>query len=97
MPPLGLLAVGGPLIDAGHDVRLIDAEIGPLPLHEIVSAAKSWSPDAVLIGHSGSTSAHPAIVEITRALKAALPIRSMRCTSRRTAGHRSIGKAPTAA
>ena len=25
MPPLGLLAVGGPLIDAGHTVKLIDA------------------------------------------------------------------------
>src|SRR5918994_763436 len=24
--PLGLLAVGGPLRDAGHDVRLLDAE-----------------------------------------------------------------------
>lgn len=73
MPPLGLLAVGGPLIDAGHDVRLIDADIGPLPIDEIVSAAVSWSPKAVLLGHSGSTSAHPVVVEITRALRQALP------------------------
>ena len=28
LPPLGLLAIGGPLIDAGHDVRLLDAEFG---------------------------------------------------------------------
>jgi len=23
LPPLGLLAIGGPLIDAGHDLRLV--------------------------------------------------------------------------
>jgi anaerobic magnesium-protoporphyrin IX monomethyl ester cyclase len=73
MPPLGLLAVGGPLIDAGHQLRLVDAEIGPLSTRQIVAAATSWAPDAVLVGHSGSTSAHPVIVEIARALKAALP------------------------
>lgn len=28
LPPLGLLAIGGPLIDDGHQVRLIDAEFG---------------------------------------------------------------------
>ena len=32
LPPLGLLALGGPLIDAGHEVRLVDAEFGPMPL-----------------------------------------------------------------
>jgi hypothetical protein len=32
LPPLGLLSVGGPLIDAGFDVELLDAEFGPLPL-----------------------------------------------------------------
>jgi anaerobic magnesium-protoporphyrin IX monomethyl ester cyclase len=73
MPPLGLLSVGGPLIDAGHEVRLVDAEIGPLPVGAIVSAAASWRPDAVLLGHSGSTSAHPTIVAIARAAKAAMP------------------------
>lgn len=28
LPPLGLLSVGGPLIDAGFDVHLVDAEFG---------------------------------------------------------------------
>jgi anaerobic magnesium-protoporphyrin IX monomethyl ester cyclase len=73
MPPLGLLAVGGPLIDAGHHVRLIDAEFGLLSTEAIVSAAAAWAPDAVFIDHSGSTSAHPVIVKIARALKAAMP------------------------
>ena len=73
MPPLGLLAVGGPVIDAGHQVRLTDAELGPLSTPQIVSAAAAWAPDAVFIGHSGSTSAHPVIVQIARALKAVMP------------------------
>jgi anaerobic magnesium-protoporphyrin IX monomethyl ester cyclase len=30
LPPLGLLAVGGPLLDAGHEVKLVDAEFGPM-------------------------------------------------------------------
>src|SRR5262245_7590540 len=72
MPPLGLLAVGGPLLDTGHQLRLLDAEIGPLSTREIVAATTSWAPDAVLLGHSGSTSAHPVIVQLARALKAAL-------------------------
>jgi anaerobic magnesium-protoporphyrin IX monomethyl ester cyclase len=73
MPPLGLLAVGGPLLDVGNQVRLLDAEFGPLSTEEIVSAVTSWRPNAVFIGHSGSTSAHPVIVKIARALKSATP------------------------
>ena len=30
LPPLGLLALGGPLLDAGHRVKLLDAEFGPM-------------------------------------------------------------------
>ena len=35
LPPLGLLALGGPLLDAGHEVTLLDAEFGPLSPAEI--------------------------------------------------------------
>jgi anaerobic magnesium-protoporphyrin IX monomethyl ester cyclase len=73
LPPLGLLSIGGPLIDSGHDVRLLDAEFGPLPLRAIVAAARLHAPDAILIGHSGSTSAHPTVCELTRLLRWALP------------------------
>ncbi len=73
MPPLGLLAVGGPLLDAAHEVRLLDADVKPLSVSEVVSAARSWGPRVVLIGHSGSTSAHPRVVEIAEALKATMP------------------------
>ena len=65
--------MGGPLIDAGHQVRLLDTEFGPLPTGEIVERAREFAPDAVLIGHSGSTSGHPIIADLTRALRTALP------------------------
>jgi anaerobic magnesium-protoporphyrin IX monomethyl ester cyclase len=73
LPPLGLLSLGGPLLDAGHQVRLLDAEFGPLPLGQILSAVWACNPDAVLLGHSGSTSGHPGATRIARAVRAALP------------------------
>lgn len=73
LPPLGLLSIGGPLIDAGHHVQLIDAELGPMPLSEIVARARAVAPDAILLGHSGSTSAHPIVAGLTRLLRVALP------------------------
>src|ERR1044071_3861777 len=73
LPPLGLLAVGGPLIDDGHEVRLIDGEFGPMPSAQLVAEAVPWKPDVVLFGHSGSTSAHPTIALVARGIAAALP------------------------
>jgi anaerobic magnesium-protoporphyrin IX monomethyl ester cyclase len=73
LPPLGLLSIGGPLIDDGHVVRLFDAEFGPMSTRDIVAEAMQWAPDAVLFGHSGSTSGHPVIAEVSRAIAAALP------------------------
>jgi anaerobic magnesium-protoporphyrin IX monomethyl ester cyclase len=72
LPPLGLLSVGGSLIDTGHEVTLIDAEIGPLSLTEIVDRVQATQPDAILIGHSGSTSAHPTVCELTQRFKLVL-------------------------
>lgn len=73
LPPLGLLCVGGPLLDAGFEVTLLDAELGPLPLAEVVQQATARQPGVLLIGHSGSTSAHPTVVELVRRIKAGLP------------------------
>lgn len=66
LPPLGLLAIGGPLLDDNHNVQLLDAEFGPMTVEEIVHRVLEHAPDAVLLGHSGSTSAHPTIAGITR-------------------------------
>ncbi|HEY4921435.1 MAG TPA: magnesium-protoporphyrin IX monomethyl ester anaerobic oxidative cyclase [Xanthobacteraceae bacterium] len=73
LPPLGLLAIGGPLIDAGHDIALIDAEFGPMRIADIVTQARARRPDAVMLGHSGSTSGHPVVCALTCALREALP------------------------
>jgi anaerobic magnesium-protoporphyrin IX monomethyl ester cyclase len=73
LPPLGLLSVGGPLIDAGHEVWLLDAEFGPMSTNKIVEQVMAFAPEAILSGHSGSTSGHPIVAEITRAIRAVLP------------------------
>src|SRR5262249_46758568 len=73
LPPLGLLAVGGPLIDDGHHVSLLDGEFGPMSTPQLVGEAVRLMPDAVLFGHSGSTSGHPVIAEVARAIAAAIP------------------------
>src|SRR5258708_7826418 len=73
LPPLGLLSLGGPLLDAGHQVKLLDAEFGPMTVLRIVSEIREYGPDAVLLGHSGSTSGHPSASRIARAVRIALP------------------------
>ena len=71
--PLGLLTVGGPLIDAGHRVRLLDAERRHLGHREIVRAMREFGADVVMTGHAGSTPAHPTCVRMLRAIKAECP------------------------
>src|SRR4051794_15176160 len=50
--PLGLLMVGGPLLDAGHDVRLLDAECRRMSLEAIVREVRRDRPDVVMTGHA---------------------------------------------
>jgi anaerobic magnesium-protoporphyrin IX monomethyl ester cyclase len=69
LPPLGLLSIGGPLIDDGHDVALLDAEFGPLTLDEIVSRVLDHRPDMVMMGHTGSTTADPTIRRIATMIR----------------------------
>jgi anaerobic magnesium-protoporphyrin IX monomethyl ester cyclase len=73
LPPLGLLSVGGPLIDAGYEVSLLDAEFGPMPLDAIVDQAMARAPDLVMMGHSGSSSAHVTTMRIAAELKRRRP------------------------
>lgn len=73
LPPLGLLAIGGPLIDAGFSVELLDADIDPLPLREILHRIAEIAPDIVLIGHSGSSTAHPTVVDLATRIKTRMP------------------------
>jgi anaerobic magnesium-protoporphyrin IX monomethyl ester cyclase len=71
--PLGLLMVGGPLLDAGHEVRLIDAECRRLTPGAVLRAVRRFRPAAVMIGHAGSTPAHPVCMDLLRALKTTCP------------------------
>ncbi|MGH2542169.1 MAG: cobalamin-dependent protein, partial [Ardenticatenaceae bacterium] len=71
--PLGLLMIGGPLVDAGHDVRLLDAEQAHLSLPAIVHDVQQFTPDLIMTGHAGSTPAHPVCMEMLGAIKQALP------------------------
>ena len=73
LPPLGLLAIGGPLIDDGHDVCLLDADVDNLSTATVVARAVAHNADLVLIGHNGSTSAHPAVAEIVRGIRVDAP------------------------
>lgn len=73
LPPLGLLSIGGPLLDDGHDVSLFDAEFGPVALSGVTQHIADVNPDLLLIGHSGSTSAHPIASEIARRAKQQAP------------------------
>lgn len=73
LPPLGLLSIGGPLIDAGCLVELLDAEFGPMSLFDIVRETRKRTPSYVLIGHSGSSSVHATIVILCGMLKLAMP------------------------
>ena len=72
LPPLGLLSVGGPLIDDDHEVHLIDGEFGPETTENLTQQAAQLAPDVVMFGHSGSTSAHPIISEVARRISEAM-------------------------
>lgn len=71
--PLGLLMVGGGLIDAGHTVELLDAEALRLRDREIVRRVLASRPDLVMTGHAGSTPAHPVCTRMLGAIKHAAP------------------------
>jgi anaerobic magnesium-protoporphyrin IX monomethyl ester cyclase len=69
LPPLGLLSIGGPLIDRGYKVRLLDADYGPMRSAEILGEVMKYDPTLVMFGHSGSTSAQPVISRISRLIR----------------------------
>ncbi|MCB0013581.1 MAG: radical SAM protein, partial [Anaerolineales bacterium] len=71
--PLGLVLLGGPLLDAGHTVRLIDNDLYGWSLPRLTAEISAFCPDYILIGHTGSTAAHDTCVATARALREALP------------------------
>lgn len=71
--PLGLLAIGGPLRDAGHDVTLLDTEVLRLSVAQVAERVRALAPEIVMTGHGGSTPAHPTVRRMARAIKLAAP------------------------
>ena len=65
--------LAGPLLDHGFQVDLIDAARDRLADAQVVEQLGRFQPDAVLVGHSASTKAHPACLRLLRAVKDALP------------------------
>ncbi len=73
LPPLGLLSIGGPLLDAGYDVALLDADYQPLSHHEIIKQLVAMQASYILIGHSGSSTVHPTVMILVKLIKKKLP------------------------
>lgn len=71
--PLGLICIGGPLLDAGYDVKLIDADAEKISHPELKEIAKDFDPHLIGISHTGSTAAHTHVVETMSELKNILP------------------------
>ena len=71
--PLGLVLLGGPLIDAGHTVKLIDNDLYGWKLNRLAQEAEQFNPDYILLGHTGSTAAHNTCLQTAAYLKQHLP------------------------
>jgi anaerobic magnesium-protoporphyrin IX monomethyl ester cyclase len=71
--PLGLVCIGGPLIDAGFTVRLIDHDLYGWPVERLIKELSDFKADYILLGHSGSTAAHKTALKTIRAIHWALP------------------------
>ena len=73
LTPLGLISIGGPLIDAGYTVKLIDHDAYGWSFKKLIKEIGKFQPDYVLLGHSGSTAAHQTAVKIIRQIKQTYP------------------------
>ena len=71
--PLGLVSIGGPLIDAGFTVKLIDHDLYGWPYSRLIQEIADFKADYVLLGHSGSTAAHKTALRTIRAIHQKLP------------------------
>jgi anaerobic magnesium-protoporphyrin IX monomethyl ester cyclase len=73
LTPLGLVFLGGPLIDAGHDVKLIDHDMNGWPMQRLLQEIEEFGPKYILLGHSGSTASHTVVVRTVQQIREAFP------------------------
>lgn len=71
--PLGLVLLGGPLVDDGHRVTLVDNDVRGWDDATLVRELAKDPPDCVMLGHTGSTAAHPTAMRTAAALRRAFP------------------------
>ncbi|HSJ87406.1 MAG TPA: radical SAM protein [Anaerolineales bacterium] len=71
--PLGLVCIGGPLLDAGFSVKLIDHDLYGWSFERLIKDISSYEADYILLGHSGSTAAHKTALETIRTIHKELP------------------------
>jgi anaerobic magnesium-protoporphyrin IX monomethyl ester cyclase len=71
--PLGLVYIGGPLIDAGYSVKLIDNDLYGWSLDRLTQEIAAFNADYALLGHTGSTAAHATSLATIRAIRKTLP------------------------
>src|SRR5262245_23771018 len=69
LTPLGLVSIGGPLIDAGYVVKLIDHDAYAWSFRKLIEEVAKFRPDYVLLGHSGSTAAHKTALKTIHEIK----------------------------
>jgi len=73
LTPLGLVCIGGPLLDAGFIVKLIDHDAYGWSFKKLVEEVGKFQPDYVLLGHSGSTASHKIAIQTIHEIKSAYP------------------------
>ena len=73
LTPLGLVCIGGPLVDAGHTVKLIDHDAYGWSFEKLVQEVGSFKADYVLLGHSGSTASHKVAIKTIHEIKTTYP------------------------
>lgn len=73
LTPLGLVSIGGPLIDAGFTVKLIDHDAYGWSFKKLIEEVGKFSPDYVLLGHSGSTASHKTVIKTIHEIKITFP------------------------
>jgi anaerobic magnesium-protoporphyrin IX monomethyl ester cyclase len=71
--PLGLVYIGGPLVDAGFTVKLIDHDLYGWSYDKLIKEVSVFHADYILLGHSGSTAAHKTAIKTIRAIHEKLP------------------------
>jgi len=73
LTPLGLVCIGGPLIEAGFTVKLIDHDAYGWSFKKLIKEVGKFQADYVLLGHSGSTASHKVALKTIHEIKTVYP------------------------